>query len=174
MTLIPPKAPCADARWWRKCTGSTWSDDPCGRGVLTSRLSIGMELGGNFDGVAEFSMVNGYAKGRWSSTTCSSSGWIRYKSSAWRIAIVDVWGAYDAGDWSSSLVITMKMSNPVVRTITPFAQIEGNADLALCGGVGRIEGTPLTTVTTVASSCSVNPDTTFYVTVYDDGSFTVS
>jgi hypothetical protein len=130
-----------------------------------------MNPGGNFDGVAEFSMINGYGKARYSSTVCSSSGWITIPTGNWLQAYIDVWGAYDAGDWTSSLTITMKMCNPTTRTITPFARIYAGG---ACAAVDQVNGTPQSTVTTVASSCIVSPDTTFTVTMYDDGSFTVA
>jgi hypothetical protein len=83
---------------------------------------------------------------------------------------VDVWGAFAASEWASSLAFTMKCnSNGVGGQMVGVGAgilIGSTVYDSIFGDLGRIVGT-----VNGANSCPLTPINTWTLTVYDDGSF---
>jgi hypothetical protein len=83
---------------------------------------------------------------------------------------VDVWGAFAASEWTSSLSFTMKCNSNGVggQTVEVGAGILIGSTVydSVFGDLGRIVGT-----VNAANACGFTPINTWTLTLYDDGTF---
>jgi len=170
----PNPGPVA-APWFQPCRGNLF----IGRSSTSGLQYSGMKLtvfGGTFRDWRFTSF-----------TICSSAPYVTggilsldTAGTYWQGAEVDVWGAKDAGLWSSSLAISVD-----VTSNTPAASFDCGAGISL-GGVrivppyvyGSTVVAPAVAgvkrLTSVAASCVSALPRNFVVTVYDDGTIAVA
>lgn len=171
--FIPSKAPCPspftnDAARWFRTSDSTPGDDPCRNGAggpNRKRLVVVVTSGGTTF-AADVQSSIGACVMLAGVDVCSDSTYITEIGDRFYI---NVWGAYDAGLWTSSIAFTLRATTGSVVTLGAFVQTSTLAE-------GRIFGTSASTVTPRTANCSTSlvGCNTWTVTMYDDGTFTIT
>ena len=188
--LIPTRSPCPSsfgdsaAKWHGAAYsgGSFLYSDVCGRAMLQFGVSTASgytfaTLQTTFLGVAYQTKINaipyscaGYALPAYHKDISSAGNWGNYR-------MLDIWQAYDDGQWSSSVAIDIKVSCSNVIAWTHRHMMAACYLPPAC--TAWASATPVVDASktppgVAPSNCDITNAASWTMTVYDDGTISVA